>query len=71
MHPSEKQALNHQINELIKEIDRSIDAVKLKAQEQGFDATQMMYADGKFVMVPLLVAKAEALSAKVRLNVKE
>ena len=71
MHASEKLALNKQINELLKEIDRSIDSVKLRAQEQGLDATQMVYMDGKFVMVPLLCAKAEALRAKVTLNIKE
>lgn len=71
MHPSEKMALNQQLSEIIKEVDRCIDVVRLQAQTQGSDVYQMMYMDGKHILAPLLSTKAQAVAAKVYLNSKE
>lgn len=71
MHPSEKQTLNKQLSEIIKEIDRCIDVVKLQAQTRDMDPYQLLYTDGKHVLAPLLATKAQTLAAQVYLNIKE
>lgn len=70
MHPSEKQTLNKQLTALNNEIEAAIDVVKVRAAGQEMSPYEVMYTDGKMVIAPLLLAKAEVLSAKVKLNVK-
>ncbi len=69
MHPSEKQDLNRQLNALLGRIDESIEAVEKQAIIQKMNPMEMMYSNGHHVMAPLLLAKSEALNAKVNLNV--
>lgn len=68
MHPSQKQALKRQLKELNEAIDKARDAVVELAESQNQDPFKMVYANGHLVMPPLLLAKAECLSATVKLS---
>lgn len=71
MHPSEKMEMNRQLDQLLVHIDASIVTVTKRADEMGIKATEMFYMNGELVMAPLVLAKAQALNAKVQLNIKE
>lgn len=68
MHPTVKRDLNAHLNVLVRHIDEQTEVVEKRAAELNFAPTEMMYADGKYVLVPLLEAKAQALNALVTLN---
>jgi len=71
MHPSEKQDLNRQLTALMGRIDESIEAVEKHAIIMKMKPAEMMYSNGHHMLAPLLLAKAEALNAKVNLNVSK
>jgi hypothetical protein len=69
MHPSEKQDLNRQLTALMGRIDESIEVVEKQGIIHNMNPMEMMYSNGHHMMAPLLLAKAEALNAKVMLNI--
>lgn len=70
MHPSEKMEVNRQLNSLSKAIDEAFETLDKMAETHGYKSTEMLYTDGHLMIAPLLLAKAEVLSAKVQLNTK-
>ena len=69
MHPSEKADINRQLKALLERIDESIEVVEKRAIIEGMNPMEMMYSNGHHIMAPLLLAKAEALNARVHLNI--
>lgn len=68
MHPSEKVALMAQLNEVNAYLDECLDALKEQATLHNMSPFKMLTTDGKMLMVPILLAKAETLSAIVKLK---
>lgn len=71
MNPVQKQSLNTQLSALNKRIDESIEAIEITAIQNGMVAANMMTVDGRHMLTPLLVAKAEVLHGQVMLNLKD
>jgi hypothetical protein len=65
---SDQFALNQQLTILGNQIDAQMDEVRKQADILGVPVEQARFADGSFMLMPLLLAKAQVLSARVHLN---
>jgi len=65
---SEKKFLNAQLTLLAETIDRQLSVIHEDAMKLGIKAVDMKYADGSYILPPLLVAMSQTLNAKVHLN---
>lgn len=63
--------LRQQIEATLLKVNMQIDVVENYAARHQEQANEMTYRDGKYVMIPLLVAKADLLNALLTLEVLE
>ena len=60
--------LKVEIKKLLAEVNRQHDVVHQKADEMGISAYQLQNKDGSYMLVDLLAAKANLLSALAKLG---
>lgn len=63
-----KDSLRRDVIAIIKEIDAQIVEVKEQASEMGIPPQKMRDGNANFVMVPLLLAKAQAYGSLIQLQ---
>jgi hypothetical protein len=56
--------------QLLKQIDAQINEVKKASKQMGFPPEELKDANGNWVMIPLLLAKAQAYSTLVMLQTR-
>lgn len=65
---SEKRLLNAQLSDLAETIHEQMDVIQREANLNDIHPAELRYADGAFVLPPLLSAMAQVLNARVHLN---
>lgn len=57
-----------ELNDLLKNINISLDYIKIDAEKRGFSASEMKHTDGSYAVERLLSAKAQVLHSLVMLR---
>lgn len=63
-----RQALYDELQVLVNLVDQQMDVIKQQADDLGVNPQQLRYADGKFAMTDLLVARTQAIAAMAQLR---
>jgi hypothetical protein len=66
-----KMELGRELFRTISQVNALIDEAKKQAGVMGIDAVQLRDANGSFVLIPLLAAKAQCLHALAIINQKD
>jgi len=62
--------LRRETLQLLKQIDMQIKVVEAEAQRRGIEAVTLRDAQGNWVMSPLLLAKVQAYSMLIQLQIQ-